>query len=247
MTDNTPIYATLPRRMKAGLIDLIIMLSLFILIPLVISSISESDTPTKVILMFAPPLLLEPFLITYFGFTLGQYFFGIQVVKTNNQKCPLLISFIRYYTKLILGGLSMMYMLFSKKHQAIHDHLAGTIVLISQNRIEKNPEFANQGEPEQVKQEDYIYPSPLRRFGVFIIWYIIASICFGMAIEAIALLTIPEYTIETESLPEQFDIVINIINSVLFFSSALLASKGYLPLAKRKKKLSDVTRNNTSE
>lgn len=166
----------------------------------------------------------------------------MQVVRIDTRlKCPLLVSFDRYYTKLPLGSLSLIYMLFSGKHQAIHDHLAKTIVLLSSKKIERNPEFASNGVSEQILEVDYVYPSPLRRFGIFVLWYIIVSIIFGILIEGTALLALPGYTIDTEKLPKHIDIAVNFISAIIFILMAILASKGYLPGAKRKKREIDTT------
>jgi uncharacterized RDD family membrane protein YckC len=215
MDSNQVLYATLPRRIKASIIDGIVLLAFIILSPLLIGPLTGNDSGLSAIAMFTPPLLLEPFLISYLGFTVGQYVFGIQVVRIDTGgKCPLVASFARYYTKVILGSLSMAYMLFSKKHQAIHDHVAKTLVVLSVKKIERNPNFANYGELEQTLEGDFIYPSALKRFGFFLIWLVPVSIVFGIIIEGAALIMIPGYTSETEKLPKEIDIAANLIGSI---------------------------------
>ncbi len=98
------------------------------------------------------------------------------------------------------------------------------------------PEFAEHGESEQILEEEYTYPTPIRRFGLFILWYVVVSIVFGILIEAVALLTVPEYSIDTDKLPESIDTASGFVLSILFFVLAVLAAKGYLPGAKRKRK-----------
>ncbi len=237
MANNQRLFATLPRRLKASIIDGIILLSLFIISLLAIGAVIDNETVLKPIAILAPVLLIEPLLITYLGFTIGQYIFGIQVVRvTGHSKCPLLVSFVRFYTKILLGSLSLVYMLFSKSRQAIHDHLAKTIVVLSKRKLEMTPEFAEHGESEQILEEEYTYPTPIRRFGLFVLWYVVVSIVFGILIEAVALLTVPEYSIDTDKLPESIDTASGFVLSILFFVLAVLAAKGYLPGAKRKRK-----------
>jgi len=250
MNYNQVLYSTLPRRIKASIIDSFLLLALFILCPLAIGSLTGSKTWLNGVAMFAPPLLLEPFLISYFGFTLGQFIFGIQVVRVDtHEKCPLLASFARYYIKILLGGLSTVYMLFSKKHQAIHDHVAKTLVVLSDKKIKQNPDFANYGEIEREFEKDstYIYPSTIRRFGFFCIWFIVACIVLAIFIETSALLLMPEYTLETEHLPKQIEMAVDFIYSIMFISLAVLASKGSLPGAKRKKKKNEVPQETPTE
>ena len=199
-----------------------------------------NDTPVNSLAMFAPIFLLEPFLVTYLGSTLGQYFMGMQIVRVDtNSKCPLLMSFPRYYTKLLLGGLSVIYMLFSGKHQAIHDHLAKTVVVLSSKKIEKKPTLANKGEPERILDADYIYPSAMRRFGIFILWAIFANFIIGLLAEISALLILPDYTLETGALPESIEITVGLISLMISFVLAMQAAKGRLPGAKRKRRNTD--------
>ncbi len=239
MMDTTQVlYATLPRRIKAAIIDGVVLLSLMILSPLSISMLVGRDAANGV-LMYIPPVLLEPFLISFLGFTLGQYIFGIQVISVHDGgKCRLPASFLRYFSKTILGSLSMVFMLFSKKHQAIHDHLAKTLVVLSRKKIEQNPEFANNGETEQNFEADisYNYPSVLRRFIFFCIWAVIALIIVSIVAECSALLLVPGYTINTEKMPKHFEVAFNLIYSVLFIGFAIIASKGSLPGARKKAK-----------
>lgn len=46
---------------------------------------------------------------------------------------------------------------------------------------------------------------------------------------------VPDYTLDTEELPKHIDIATNVLGSMLFITIAVLASKGQLPGAKRKK------------
>jgi len=143
----------------------------------------------------------------------------------------------------------MAYMLFSKKHQAIHDHAAKTLVVLSSKKIKKYPEFAEYGETEQEFENDvtYTYPSALRRFGFYCIWILIAGIAYGLVIEGAALLLLPGYTLDTEKLPKEIELATNLLFSLMFIGLAVLASKGYLPGAKRKKKEIQVAREKTAE
>jgi uncharacterized RDD family membrane protein YckC len=246
MMDTTEVlFASLPRRIKAAIIDGVVLLTLMILSPLTISMLIGKDTGANAIVMYFPPLFLEPLLISFLGFTLGQYIFGIQVIRMDTGgKCPLPASFLRYFSKTILGSFSMVYMLFSKKHQAIHDHLAKTLVVLSRKRIEQNPEFANYGETEQSLEGDitegditYDYPSAIRRFVFFCVWAVITLIALGIVAECTALIFVPGYTFETEKMPKQVEVLYNLIYAVLFIWLAVIASKGKLLGVRKKPKM----------
>jgi uncharacterized RDD family membrane protein YckC len=236
MDKNKDIFASLSTRIKASILDCIILMALFISIPMVIGNLLDTDSPIKVFAMFAPVLLLEPILVAFSGATIGQHFFGMEVIRVNTRsKCPFHVAFLRYLAKAVLGSISLVYMLFSKKHQAIHDHLAKTVVLISQKKLEKNPEMAKYGETEQTLIADYSYPSAIRRFILFIVWYIVSVVAIGIFFEVGAILIFPDYTIESEKLPEFYENILSIVFAVVFITLAFFASKGFLPGARRKK------------
>lgn len=236
MKTNQELYSSLPRRIKASLIDSLIVLTLFIALPVTFNALFQNESVLAAFLMYTPILILEPLLVSFSGATIGQHLFGVEVVKINTlAKCPLLLSFIRYYTKILLGGFSVIYMLFSKKHQAIHDYIAGTIVIMSRKRIKAEPDFASQGEQEQYENSGYNYPSAPRRFFVFILWFIIAIVILSIILELASLAFVPNYTLETETYPEVIEIVSNIVAACLFFTLAFLGAKGFLFGARRVK------------
>lgn len=236
MDSNQDIFASLATRIKAGVIDGFILLSLFIFIPVTIEAIISDDVPFKGIAMFAPIFLLEPLLVAFLGATIGQSIFGLKVVRIDTRcNCNLFISYIRYFAKTILGGISLIYMLFSKKHQAIHDHLANTVVIISQKKLDENPQLIKYGETEQTLNHGYSYPSARRRFIFFIVWYIFISIFLGMVFEFGAIISIPGYTLESDELPYFLDNILSIVLAIVFISLGVFASKGLLPGARRKK------------
>lgn len=239
MDNRQYLFATLPRRLKASIVDGILLLTLFVVNPLIVGTVSDHYTGWGPLVMFVPLLVLEPFLITFFGFTPGQYIFGIEVVRiAGPSKCPLLISFARTYTKYLLGSFSLFYILFSKKYQAIHDHLADTIVVLSKRRLESSPQFARYGAVEQVSEERFTYPSPIKRFVFFLVWYVSVGSVFELLIQRVtpSSLTADPFA---GRLSQPFWIIHDLLFSLLFFGVALFAAKGYLPGAKRKKKVLD--------
>ncbi|MCP3940319.1 MAG: RDD family protein [Desulfobacteraceae bacterium] len=235
LTDNE-IYATLARRIKAGIIDGILYLALIIFLMFVVSQVLKDGGPIRALLIYSPLFFLEPLLVTYLGASIGQHLLGMEVMSINTRKkCPLGISLIRYFTKVLLGSLSLIYMLFSRKHQAIHDHFANTVVLLSRKKIEKNPSFANHGAIEQTYESEYKYPSPLRKFCVFIVWYLLSCILIDVLIETSAILLLPDYSIKTEKLPEGVELIRDFLLSITFITFAIWAAKGRLFGARRKK------------
>lgn len=236
MLKENDIYATLGRRIKASIIDSTIYLFLFIFIALTIGQIVSDGGPIRILLMSIPLLFLEPFLVTFLGASIGQYILGMEVMTIGTRgKCSLFNSFVRYFAKGLLGSLSLIYMLFSKKHQAIHDHIANTVVLLSREKIKNNPSFANYGCIEQSHEQQYKYPHPLRRFFIFIFWFLISSVVIVFFSGIFAAFFIPTYSIESDKFPEGLDIFLNITISIAFIVLAFFAAKGRLLGARRSK------------
>lgn len=235
MNANQDVYASLATRIKAGIVDGIILIGLFVSIPLLMHAMTKDGSPFTGVAMYSPLLLLEPFLVAFLGATIGQWLFGLKVMRVaTRSNCPLPMAFVRYIAKGLLGSISMIYMLFSKKHQAIHDHMAGTVVVISENKLLKNPDLARYGEVEQTLSSSYDYPSGIRRFIFFILWYALLCFALGVVVEVVALTTVDGYA--GDRFPEPIEAGMRILFAVLFITLAVFAAKGYLPGARRKKK-----------
>ncbi len=63
--------------------------------------------------------------------TIGQYLSKIRVRKSNDteERIGLFASLLRYPCKLLLGGISFLTITSNPKRQAIHDMLAGSVVI----------------------------------------------------------------------------------------------------------------------
>ena len=244
-TEQERVYATLPMRIKAVAIDSLIVSLLLMALLQVLGLYFPKHSVLTAFAMFGMSLLFEPLLISSAGCTIGQYLMGIRVIrKENGTLCPFHLSIVRYIVKILLGLYSLVYMLFSSNRQGIHDYSAKTIVVISKRKLIKHPEVAIEQKEEGQIEKQYKYPSAIRRFAFFVIWYIIAffsaSIILGILYSIIiAIGTIVGLTSYEESennlLFGIFIIIIWIIELFLFAAVAYWASKGYLPGAMRKK------------
>jgi hypothetical protein len=186
--------------------------------------------------MYVPLFFLEPLLIAYWGHTVGQYVYGIKVVREADlRKCPLFLAFVRYYAKALLGWWSMIYMFFTKKHQAIHDHLAHTLVILSPYRLAKNPSFAEKGITEQEPEKGFVYPSALRRFVFLVIWWFIALIVLFSVAEGLLSWSVGKE--RAHQILDSVDPLVTFLVLVLLLIVGFLAAKGLLPGARRRSQL----------
>jgi uncharacterized RDD family membrane protein YckC len=234
--DRSTLYATIGRRLKASVIDGVVVTASIVVIPLAIHALfGANKMPLMGLLMYAPLLALEPVLVSFWGQTVGQYVLGIKVIREKDSaKCPLPQSFCRFYVKAIFGIWSMIYMVFSQRHKAIHDYLAGTLVILSPARLRADPSFADRGEGEQEGDAKFVYPSVRRRFVYFLVWYF--AILFGVDLLLKIILRIIAGSDRADRLFQAGDTVIEVFGWILLIVVASLAAKGRLPGAKRTRK-----------
>lgn len=169
--------------------------------------------------------LLEPFLVSVAGGTLGHHLLGIRVAsKSRGKNINIFAAVVRFLAKTILGLLSIFTIYTTKQHQAIHDVIVGSIVVF------KNPgnipAYEVLGE-RKVEQKQYIYPSRLRRIVMIVIYNV--GIFLFIAIASGLLLSEPCLLYNQCS---NFENALGAGMSILwiagFGASIILCWKGYL-------------------
>ena len=84
------------------------------------------------------------FWVNYDGATPGKKLLGIKITKANGEKLTYPVAFIRYVGYTVSGatifffGLGYLWIIWDKKKQALHDKIAGTVVI----RTEKKSQVA---------------------------------------------------------------------------------------------------------
>lgn len=229
MNYNEYPYATLGRRVLATSLDSIIIISFMLLVGTFVQSVSDEVNVIKIILFFAPVFLYNPVMISAFGNTIFQKILKIKVVTEEGQYCKFHIAFLRWIMEVLLGWLSLIYFVFNDKHQTLHDKIAGTFVYYVKEKTELDDNYS---ELENSKPE-YIYPSAGQRFLIFLAWFFTFWIMFWIIlyiiIDAIFMFSDFDY----DSKP--FDLFLSIIFFLSFIGFAVLAAKGQLPGAFRRK------------
>lgn len=170
-------YPRLLRRIQAlmidGLIVSILAIGALVLAPRVgLQGIHAAISATLVVFM------LEPFLVSVTGGTLGHHLLGIRVTsKRSGKNINIFAAVVRFLAKIVLGWLSLVSIFVTKQHQAIHDSLVGSIVVLK--HPEQMPAHEVLGE-RQVQQQEYIYPSKLRRIVMIVIYNILSYLIIGI-------------------------------------------------------------------
>jgi uncharacterized RDD family membrane protein YckC len=124
-------YGTLINRLKAILIDVLVLVGLCMIATAIFSRIEYvSDTVRMVVFIFIF-LLYDPLFTSIFGATIGHLIIGLKIrrAKDITRKLIFPMALIRFIIKGTLGFISLMTISITKKNRAIHDIVAGSVVL----------------------------------------------------------------------------------------------------------------------
>lgn len=124
-------YATLLDRIKAYTIDTILIIILMYFISEVTASFTEVPNYVRVILFAFLFVLYDPLFVSISGGTVGHTFIDISVRKEEHpsKKINFLSALIRFLIKITLGWLSFLTVTNNPKKKAIHDTIAGSMVI----------------------------------------------------------------------------------------------------------------------
>lgn len=182
-------YARLSPRIQALLIDSLIASFVFIVSILVVSAFGFENQNVAAAIAFIPAFSVEPIMLSLKGGSFGHLKVGIRVTSASTGKAlNIVMAFVRSIIKLILGIPSLIFVLTTRKHQAIHDLLTNAVVVV--HDAENKPSYESVSERE--KDESYIYPSAIRRLAVVIVYLIVALI----AVSIFPVVIFSEYCIE---------------------------------------------------
>ena len=165
-------YPRFLRRLQAVAIDNVILAILFMSGLLVASHVGITGR-YAIFLVLGMVLFWEPLFITLTGGTIGHHLLGLKVVSRKTGKnLNIFVSLVRFVAKFILGLLSVAFIFITRYHQAIHDGLARSVVLIK--HPETKPDYEVLFE-RQHELPNYSYP-PVWRRSIMIAHYNVALI-----------------------------------------------------------------------
>ena len=163
-------YPRLLRRVQAVLIDSILIPIAFMLTLLLVGQFEVESIYIKAAALFLPIFILEPVMVAISGGTIGHHMLGIQVQSSNSGKnLNILLALLRFVIKTFLGWLSLIFVLITKRHQAIHDLLSMSVVI---NKSDNLP--SAEALPERSNQEDgYKYPPRFLRLFMIVLYILL--------------------------------------------------------------------------
>lgn len=124
-------YAILPSRVKAAMIDSIILIGMIFLASETLALFENVPNYIRVIVFILFFILYDPIFTAVFGGTIGHSKMGITVRNAQNpdKKINLVRALFRFIFKATLGWISFLTISGNEKRQAIHDLVGNSIVL----------------------------------------------------------------------------------------------------------------------
>lgn len=125
----------------------------------------------KIIGVAAVVFLWDPVLVSLAGGTIGHHLRGMRVQhREDGANLGAFRACLRFAVKTLLGWLSLVLVLTTKKHQAIHDYISGSVVTIKDPY--NAPGHAFSGE-RILPEANFIIPSKLRRVTMIVFYSVL--------------------------------------------------------------------------
>lgn len=174
-----PAYPRLIKRVRAVLIDSVLMPVVFIGSLILGDALGVTQAYGKLLLIFLPIFVLEPGLVAFTGGTVGHHLIGIRVTRASDARnINIFAALLRFIVKLLFGWLSFIFVLTTRKHQALHDLIAVSRV------VHKNPQGLPSFEvleERKPKIDDFDYPPAWRRVTIIVGYATLATLALSLS------------------------------------------------------------------
>ena len=126
-------YPYVAERLKAAVTDGFVLIGLSIAAATIFGQFEEVPDEARIIAFVLIFILYDPLMTSAFSGTIGHYIFGIRVRKGKNEskRVILPLAILRFAIKAALGWLSLITVGGDSRRRAIHDKLAGSVVIYS--------------------------------------------------------------------------------------------------------------------
>ncbi len=134
-------YAGVSDRVKAVLADSVVIIIFLFIVTYAFSAFEHVPDNARIIAFVFIFFLYDPLFTSVFGGTIGHFIIGIRVKREKNQMQNILfpLAIIRFLAKVLLGWISLLTVMGTKKRKAIHDNLVGSVVLyVGMNEVRMN-------------------------------------------------------------------------------------------------------------
>ena len=148
-----PAYATFTLRARALVIDAAVVAAFLAILVIVSSFVDQVPGSGRIMLaaILGVVFFYEPVLVWRYGATIGHRRTNIRVVSDVSGGPPSFPkAFSRFLVKALLGLPSFVAMVFTRRHQALHDVVTGTTVQIRDRSLAAPDDFLEERETPDV-------------------------------------------------------------------------------------------------
>lgn len=173
-------YPRLIKRVRAVLIDSLVVPAAAVASLGIGYALGVTGFAMRVLLVAAPVFVLEPGLVTLTGGTVGHHLVGVRVQKEDRSgNLNILEATIRTVIKFLLGWLSFVFVFTTAKHQAIHDLIAGSVVVHRNTAGLPHHDILAE---RRVESDRFAYPAGWRRALVALAYWMLVSILLSVVL-----------------------------------------------------------------
>ncbi|WP_103068700.1 RDD family protein [Aquimarina sediminis] len=124
-------YAILPNRIKAVVVDGIIIIAAMYAVTEIFALFDNVPNIFRIIAFTFIFILYDPIMTSAYGTTVGHSFSKIAVKREDdhNKNLPFFKALIRFFIKFSLGWISLLTVTANEKRKAIHDFAVDSIVI----------------------------------------------------------------------------------------------------------------------
>lgn len=174
-------YPRLIKRVRALLIDSILVPVVFINSLILGDAWGVTQAYGKLLLIFLPIFILEPGMVAFTGGTVGHHLIGIRVMRAGDARnINLFAALLRFIVKVLFGWLSFIFVLTTRKHQALHDLVTGSRVVHKNPRGLPSFEVLEERKPDI---DDYDYPPAWRRVIIVAGYAMLATLAVSLCLD----------------------------------------------------------------
>lgn len=132
------LYPGVFERIKAAVTDSFVLIAFMLILTIIFSNFQHVPDSARIAGFIFIFFLYDPLFTSLFGGTIGHMIMKIQVKRISNPERNIFfpMAVIRFIVKFFLGWISLLTVLSSEKHLAIHDMIAGSIVLHRTKSVE---------------------------------------------------------------------------------------------------------------
>ncbi len=230
---NNILYPSIPNRVKASLIDSVVLLTSAVLIMTIYFFIGI-ESPIIALVVSSVFLLYEPLFVSIKGQTLGHQLMHFKVVdKHSISHISFSKAIVRYLIKFILGMFSLGWAFFTNRQQSLHDLITKSVVVSVDIPLESYKSTGLPELPYASSQDDWILPTRKRRVVFSIVWY---AVSFFFLSFIYGIFAPPECLEDGNSINycNRIEIILGYAVIGALVVCLILGSKGFLPGARKK-------------